>query len=108
MDVVMGRDETSQQEPRQGVVFEEPIAAHLSLDAGWDQLTVIEFGSVWDGQPDEQCGQLVSDERLLFLFREPGGPVIGFMVREPHEFEAETLDDPELWERPPSVFRSWG
>jgi hypothetical protein len=80
------------------VVYEEPVRAHLSLDPWWDRLTVIRFGSVWDGQPEGCLGQLASDERLLFLFAEPGGPSIGFMVLEPHEFEPEAISDPLIWD----------
>ena len=79
-------------------VYEEPVRAHLSLDPWWDRLTVIRFGSVWDGQPEGWFGQLASDERLLFLFEEPGGPVIGFMVDEPHEFDPEEVSDPLVWD----------
>ena len=43
-------------------------------------------------------GQLASDERLLFLFEEPGGPVIGFMVDEPHEFDPEEISDRLVWD----------
>ena len=81
-------------------VYEEPVAAHLTLDPSWDRLSVIEFGSVWDGQPDDHSGQLASDERVLFLFDGPGGTVIGFMVGEPHGFDPEELEDRELWEAP--------
>jgi hypothetical protein len=60
-----------------------PVAAHLTLDPEWDRLSVIEFGSVWDGQPDDHFGALSSDERLQVLFRQAGGPVSGFMVHQP-------------------------
>jgi predicted Zn-dependent protease len=80
------------------VVYDEPVRAHLSLDPWWDQLTVIRFGSVWDGQPDGCVGQLASDERLLFLFEEPDEPVIGFMVCEPDEFHPEGVSDPLVWD----------
>ncbi len=79
-------------------VYEEPIRAHLSLDPWWEQLTVIRFGSVWDGQPEGCFGQHASDERLLFLFEEPGGPPIAFMVKEPHEFDPQQISDPLVWD----------
>ena len=79
------------------LLSEKPVRAHLSLDPWWDLLTVTEFGSVWDGQPDGCVGQFASDERLLFLFAEPGGPVIGFTVGEPHEFDPEEIPDPLVW-----------
>ena len=94
------RDGSTDTEGREMAVFEEPVRAHLSLDPWWDRLTVIRFGSVWDGQPDGCVGQLASDERLLFLFEEPGGPAIGFMVHEPHEFDPEESSDPLVWEGP--------
>lgn len=79
----------------------DPIRAHLSLDPEWDQLTVLEFGTVWDGQPDDYCGELESDERICLLLREPKeGPVIGFIVREPHEFDPEAIDEEVLWSGP--------
>jgi hypothetical protein len=81
-------------------VYEKPVSAHLTLDPEWDRLSVIEFGSVWDGQPDEFSGRLSSDERVIFLFGGPGGPVIGFMVHQPHDFDPEEFEDRELWERP--------
>jgi hypothetical protein len=93
----MSPDRTHQDQ-REMAVYEEPVRAHLSLDPWWDRLTVIRFGSVWDGQPEGCFGQLVSDERLVFLFEEPGGPVIGFMVGEPHEFDPEEISDPTVWE----------
>ncbi len=76
------------------------IPAHLSLDPTWDTLTVIEYGAVWDGQPPELTRGLSEDDRIGFLLREPGGPVIGFMVEEPHDIEVEELDAPELWDGP--------
>jgi hypothetical protein len=87
-----------QQDQREMAVYEEPVRAHLSLDPWWDLLTVIRFGSVWDGPPDGCVGQLASDERLLFLFKEPAGPVIGFTVSEPHEFDPRETFDPTVWE----------
>lgn len=43
-------NEHADRESREMVLREKPVKAHLSLDPWWDQLTVIEFGSVWDGQ----------------------------------------------------------
>ncbi len=59
---------------------------------------MIRFGSVWDGQPEGCVGRLAEEERLLFLFDEPGGPVIGFMVCEPHEVEPEGVSNPLVWD----------
>jgi hypothetical protein len=93
----MGENETD-REGREVAVYEEPVRAHLSLDPWWELLTVIRFGSVWDGQPEGCVGQLESDERLFFLFEESGGPVIGFTVGEPHEFDPEESSDPLVWD----------
>ena len=75
-------------------------AAHLSLDADWATLTVIEFGSVWDGQPDELTAELAEDDRIGFLLREPEGPVVGFAVHDPHQVDVQAIEAPELWGHP--------
>ncbi len=79
-----------------------PILAHLTLDPALDRLTVIEFGSVWDGQPDEQMLGLEEEERIIFLLREgeKDGPVIGFMIDGPHGFDPEDLDAGQIWDSP--------
>ncbi len=74
--------------------------AHLTVDPVWDLATVIEFGSVWDGQPSELQLALEEDERLGFLLRESTGPVIGFRVHEPHDLDPETLEAWEVWDGP--------
>lgn len=96
----MSHGETDRREAREMWVYDEPVASHLSLDPEWDRLTVIRFGAVWDGQPDELSGEFASDERVGFLFSEPGGPVIAFIVKEPHEFDPLAFEDRELWEGP--------
>ena len=79
-----------------------PILAHLTLDPALDRLTVIEFGSVWDGQPDEQMLGLEEEERIIFLLREgeKDGPVIGFMIDGPHGFDPEDLNAGQIWDSP--------
>lgn len=86
--------------PREMEAAAEPITAHLSLDAESERLTVVEFGSVWDGQPAEQILQLEGDERLQLLLRSAEGPPIGFMVHEPHRFDPYALGGPEAWRQP--------
>ena len=76
------------------------VPAHLTVDPEWDLLTVIEFGSVWDHQPGELQLALEEDERLGFLLRESTGPVIGFMVHEPHDLDPESLESSEVWDGP--------
>ena len=95
----MSADPTDRDQ-REMTVYEEPVRAHLSLDPWWEQLTVLRFGSVWDGQPEGCVGQFAADERLLFLLEEPDGPAIGFMVSGPHEFEPDQFSDPLIWEGP--------
>ena len=89
---------TTSTEPIEG--SERSPAAHLSLDPTWSRLTVIEFGSVWDGQPDELFVEHPGEERLLFLLSEPGGSIVGFAAHEPHELDPEAFEDPGLWEHP--------
>ena len=86
------------QHQREMTVYEEPVRAHLSLDPWWERLTVIRYGSVWDGQPDGCVAQVASEEYVLFLLEEPAGPVIGFMVNAPHEFDAEGSSDSLIWD----------
>ena len=74
--------------------------AHLSLDPVHDQLTVLEYGAVWDGQPPELNAVLEEDERIGFLLREPEGPTIGFGVAEPHDVDAWAITAAEMWEAP--------
>lgn len=78
----------------------------LSLDPAWDRLTVIEYGSVWDGQLPEEFGALEEDERVQFLLRadEDGevdeGSVIALMVHEPFDVDPAEIDADEFWEGP--------
>lgn len=75
--------------------------AHLSLHPGYDLLTVIAFGAVWDGQPPEQTLTLAEDERIGFLLDEPDGDtVIGFSVDEPHDVDPFEIGAVELWDGP--------
>lgn len=78
----------------------EPVLAHLSLDPVWERLTVIEYGRVWDGQPEELMLHFQDDPELLFLLDEPGGSIVGFTLSEPHDFWPDEHECPEIWESP--------
>ncbi len=75
-------------------------AAHLTLDAAWDRLTVLEYGVVWDGPDRRLTRALAEDGRIGFLLGGEHGPVLGFTAVEPHEVDPEAIEGGEAWHGP--------
>lgn len=66
------------------------LLTRISFDADADLLEVLKFGEAIDNQLPDEVEEPV--EGFYVFRRGPGGPVIGFGVEEPYEFE---LPDPE-------------
>ena len=75
-------------------------ACHLSLDPAWDQMTVIRYGQVWDGQLPHEYVVLEEDERFLFLLEDGGERAKALIVYEPFTVEPEEMEAAALWEGP--------
>ena len=95
----MGSDRTAPAETRSPHGAEATLA-HLSLDPVWQRLTVIEYGRVWDGQPEEEFLYFDGTPSLMFLLDEPDGSIVGFVLNDPHDFWPDEYECPEVWESP--------
>lgn len=71
---------------------------YLNHDADYDWLLALEFGRVDEGQTDDAWVG-VSDA-FGYLTDPPGGPVVGFAIKEFSEFDAEAPDVREIWSAP--------
>jgi tetratricopeptide (TPR) repeat protein len=86
------------------------VPALLSLAPWKNLLEIVEFGTVWDGQPAEQIRVLVEDERIAFLLDEPDGErFVAAAVQQPFEIDLiDLLDAEELWGEPRFVVPTLG
>ena len=72
------------------------MAALLSLHPWQELLEIVEFGTVWDGQPADQVRVLEDDERISFLL--DGERSIAAAVDEPFDIDPATI--PAIWGEP--------
>lgn len=65
----------------------------LSHDPDQDWLVAVEFGAVLDGKGDDEY--IPIDEHRAYARRDPGGPVIGFVLQRYSGYDPE--DHPDLY-----------
>ncbi len=75
-----------------------PTQLYLSFDEHLDWLTLIEFGSVENAQPEDHWRDV--NDRFAYILQHPGGPEIGFKMRGFSSFDPEDPDVSEIWEGP--------
>jgi len=80
------------------------VAALLSLHPWHELLEIVEFGTVWDGQPASVVRVLEEDERIGFLL--DGERVLGVAVHEPFDIDPATI--PTVWDEPRFVVPALG
>lgn len=68
---------------------------YISHDAELDWLVALEFGRVFDGQPDDHRRPLT--ERFTWILDGPGGALLGFVVDEFSEFDADAPEHEAVW-----------
>ena len=80
------------------------MAALLSLHPWQELLEIVEFGTVWDGQPADQVRVLEDDERISFLF--DGERSVAVAIDQPFDIDPATI--PAIWGEPRFVVPALG
>ena len=68
---------------------------YISHDADLDWLIALEFGRVFDGQPDDHRRKL--SEQFTWILDGPDGDVLGFVVDDFSEFDADAPEHEAIW-----------